>query len=147
MMLIVIIRMLNDKDQETSIKEQLIIINMEENALKDLIERTEQLAHNVYNLTYKFPKEEIYCLTQQLRRSIISVPSNIIEGYARQKSKVYINHLEIAYASLAESKFYLRFAFKREYINEDEYKYVYQEADQVSRILWVIIEKIRFKTN
>ena len=120
---------------------------MAENALKELIKRTEQLAFEVYNLTYKFPKEETYCLTQQLRRSILSVPANIIEGYARQKSKVYVNHLEIAYASLAEAKFYLRFALKREYIDNNEYNNVYQEADQISRILWTIIDKVRFKAN
>jgi len=93
-------------------------------------------------LTEKFPKEELYVLTCQLRRAILSVPANVIEGYARHRKKLFLNHIEIAYASLAESKYFIYFAYKRNYINKDEYNKIIIEADEISRMLWVSITTI-----
>jgi len=62
-----------------------------------LKEKSNKLAQKGYDLTYDFPKEELFCLTSQVRRALISIPSNIIEGYSRNKSKVFANHLEIVY--------------------------------------------------
>lgn len=56
----------------------------------------------IYEITKKFPKEEIYGLTGQLRRSAISIPSNIAEGSARQSDKEFIQFLYIAIGSLVE---------------------------------------------
>ena len=61
-----------------------------------------QLALAVYRATAKFPKEEIYGLTSQIRRAVVSIPSNIAEGYGRQRRLEYIQFLQIAFASGAE---------------------------------------------
>jgi four helix bundle protein len=64
------------------------------------------LADEVAILTYRetrnFPKDEMYGLTSQMRRAAVSVPSNIVEGCARESQSEYLRFLEIAYASLKE---------------------------------------------
>jgi len=109
--------------------------------------RADKLARNCYKLTDCFPKYELYVLTSQLRRAILSVPANIIEGLARNRKKLFLNHVEIAYASLAESKYFLYFAFTRGYIKEDEYNKTINEADEISRMLWSSIMTIKGNIN
>ncbi len=61
-----------------------------------------QLVKNCYKVTQKFPKEEIYGLSLQMRRAAISIPSNISEGAARNSRKEYIHYLYYSLGSLAE---------------------------------------------
>jgi len=61
-----------------------------------------ELVKFVYELTKKFPKEEIYALTSQVRRAAVSVPSNISEGAGHFSNKEFSRFLEIAYASTCE---------------------------------------------
>ncbi len=61
-----------------------------------------KLAKEVYTLSARFPKEEVYGLSTQLRRSAVSIPSNIAEGAARSSTKEFIQFLYIALGSLAE---------------------------------------------
>ena len=114
---------------------------------KNLKIRSDGLARNCYKLTEKFPREELYVVTSQLRRAILSVPANIVEGYARNRSKVFLNHLEIAYASLAEAKYFIYFSFTRNYINQREYKDIIQDADEISRMLWSSITTVSLRIN
>ncbi|KKT24698.1 MAG: S23 ribosomal protein [Parcubacteria group bacterium GW2011_GWA2_43_9b] len=107
--------------------------------------RADSLARDCYKLTEKFPKEELYVLTSQLRRAILSVPANIIEGYDRQRRKLFVNHLEIAYASLAEAKYFIYFAYSRQYMKNNDYEKIIKEADEVSRMLWASIVTISAK--
>ncbi len=60
------------------------------------------LVEMVYKLSAAFPASELYCLTSQMRRSAISIPSNIAEGAARQTSKEFVQLLYIALGSLSE---------------------------------------------
>jgi len=71
---------------------------------KDLIvwQKAMDLAVEIYEITEKYPKEEIYGLTSQMRRSSVSIPSNIAEGRYRGTKKDYANFLRIAYSSGAE---------------------------------------------
>ena len=71
----------------------------------------DEYVHFVYRLTMKFPRDELYGVTSQLRRSALSVILNYIEGYARKRDKVHKNFLEISYGSLQESKYLLDFSF------------------------------------
>jgi four helix bundle protein len=110
-----------------------------------LMQKADRLANWVYDLTLTFPQTEQYCLTQQLRRAVLSVPANIAEGYARKRLKSYQYFLEISYASLAETKYFLTFARKRGYVFEKEFAPVYDLADELSRLLWTSIKKLNFK--
>jgi four helix bundle protein len=66
--------------------------------------RSLDLVEKVYSMTRSFPKEEVYGLTLQMRRSAVSVPSNIAEGAARGSKKEFIQFLYIALGSLEEFK-------------------------------------------
>lgn len=112
-----------------------------------LKQKADSLAQKGYFLTDKFPKHEIFGLTSQLRRALISVPSNLIEGYSRNKSKVFANFLEISYASLAEAKYQMYFAYKRDYITKEDYLDFYKDAEEVSKMLWASVNTIHNKLN
>jgi len=73
-----------------------------------------------YQMTTKFPKNEIYGLSSQLQRAAVSVPANIAEGHQRQHSKEFIQHLSIAYGSLAELETHIQIAGRLNYIYENQ---------------------------
>ena len=75
------------------------------------------LVSNIYKITESFPNKEIYCLTNQIRRSVISIPSNIAEGAARSSKKEFIQFLYIALGSLAELETQLMIAHRSKYLN------------------------------
>ena len=74
----------------------------------------------IYRLTDEFPQSEIYGLTQQTRRAMVSVPSNIAEGAARGSDKEFIHFLNIASGSLAEVETQIVIAQRLGYIDADE---------------------------
>ena len=65
-------------------------------------QKSYELCLKIYGLTTKFPKEERYGPTSQLRRSVVSIPSNIAEGYGRKTTADYIRMLYISYGSVCE---------------------------------------------
>ncbi len=71
---------------------------------RDLLvwQKSMKLARAVYNLTKLFPKEELYGITSQIRRAVISIPSNIAEGYSRKHRQEYSQFVRVAFASGAE---------------------------------------------
>ena len=77
---------------------------MKARSFKDLIvwQKSYKLVLEIYRLTDSFPKHEVYGLAQQIRRAVVSIPSNISEGYGRQYNKEYRQFLSIAYGSLCE---------------------------------------------
>ncbi len=79
----------------------------------------DELAFQIYLATKKYPKEEIYALTSQLRRAALSIPTNIVEGYSRRSDKELAHFLNISLGSLAETKYLLHFSSKLNYL-EDE---------------------------
>lgn len=95
----------------------------------------DEYVHFVYSLTRKFPKEELYGVTSQLRRAVISVILNYIEGYARGRDRVHKNFLEISYGSLKESKYLLYFALVEKFLSNDDYKKAVKLADDIGAML------------
>lgn len=77
-----------------------------------------EFVSEIYELTKSFPKEEIYGLTNQIRRSAVSIPSNIAEGSARQSDKEFIQFLHIAMGSLIELETQLIIAKNVSYIED-----------------------------
>lgn len=81
-------------------------------------ELADEAAVLIYRITKEFPKDEIYGLTSQMRRAVVSVPSNIVEGCARESHREYLRFLEIAFASLREVHYQLGLAMRLGYVNE-----------------------------
>lgn len=82
---------------------------------------SKELVKSVYRLLEKFPKYETYALGDQLRRAVVSVPSNIAESSGRFSIKEKIHFIEIAYGSLTESLCQLDIAHDLEYISDEEF--------------------------
>ena len=93
------------------------------------------LVKMVYLLLKKFPKEEQYALCDQLRRAVISVPSNISEGFGRFSSKEQVHFFEIAYGSLREVDCQMDIACDLEYISSSEFSEIEKQINKVSAIL------------
>ena len=93
------------------------------------------LVKEVYLLMKKFPSEERYALCDQLRRSVISVPSNIVEGLSRTSDKEKHNFLNIAYGSLMEALCQMDLSADLGYITEEELRTVEFRAVELIRML------------
>ena len=89
----------------------------------------------VYKLIEKFPKQEQYALCDQLRRAVISVPSNIAEGLGRYSSKEQIHFFEIAYGSLREVDCQMDIAQDLEYITEGDVRKITEQIRLVSALI------------
>ncbi len=104
--------------------------------------KMDDYAHLIYRITRAFPKEELYGATSQIRRSALSVILNYLEGYARQRDKVYKNFLEISYGSLKESKYLLKFSLAEGYIKTAEYSRANDLAEEIGAMLWTMLRKL-----
>lgn len=93
---------------------------MEQNFPDSLKIKMDEFVHLVYQVSKDFPKDELYGVTSQLRRSALSVILNYIEGYVRNRDKVYKNFLEISYGSLKEAKYLLHFSLVEGYLVEKD---------------------------
>ena len=78
-------------------------------SFQDLIvwQKAHQFVLDIYSFTRKFPKEEMYGLTSQLRRAAVSIPANIAEGFKKKGKADKVRYLNIAQGSLEESRYYL----------------------------------------
>ncbi|MEW6287275.1 MAG: four helix bundle protein [Chloroflexota bacterium] len=85
-------------------------------------QRAHQLVLQVYKLTEKFPKHEMFGLTSQLRRAVVSVSANVAEGYAAGGKGQFKRYLDIAQGSLAEAEYYLILAQDLNYITPSQYE-------------------------
>lgn len=79
-----------------------------------------QISDLIYNITGKFPKNEQFSLTDQMRRAAISIPSNIAEGFPRKSKKEYGRFLSIALGSCTELETQIVIAKNRDYISKDD---------------------------
>jgi four helix bundle protein len=100
-----------------------------------------KLVVEIYKTTRKFPKDEIYGLTNQIRRSAVSITSNIAEGFGRQGMKEKIQFYYIAQGSLIESKSQLLVARGIKYLNEDQFKSLAEQANKAHALLQGLIRK------
>jgi four helix bundle protein len=110
-----------------------------------LLEKSDILAHNIFKITKIFPKSEQYGITSQLRRAALSVPLNIIEGYARFKPKSHIQFLEIAFGSLKETHYLIEFSHKERYIKSDENKTLIDLCVEIEKMLYSKIRTLKVR--
>jgi four helix bundle protein len=94
-----------------------------------------QLVKEVYLLTKKFPKEEMYALTSQAKRAVVSIPSNIAEGLGRQYKKDTLQFLHISRGSLYELETLLNVAIQVEIITEKEFNTIIPTLEKSMQIL------------
>jgi four helix bundle protein len=94
-----------------------------------------KLTNILYTSTKHFPKEEIYGLTNQMRRCAVSVPSNIAEGCGRQTSKETIYFLHIARGSLFELETQCYLALDQKYLNEIQFEEIVGLIQSCKRLL------------
>jgi four helix bundle protein len=88
-----------------------------------------------YRMTRTFPKSEVYGLTSQLQRAAVSTPANIAEGQGRQHDKEFLQHLAIAYGSLAEAETHIQIARRLEYIDGERESMMLERAARIGRML------------
>ena len=91
------------------------------------------LVEGIYRLTMRFPREEIYGLTNQMQRAAVSVPSNIAEGHARESLREYLHHLSIAQGSLAELETQLEISGRLGYSLPGQIKQLLDQATGLAR--------------
>ncbi len=93
------------------------------------------LVTHVYQVTEGFPIKERFCLTEQLRRTSVSIPSNIAEGAARQTKKEFVNYLHIAQGSLSELDTQLELAKRLNFLVSARWKILDEMMDRVDKML------------
>ena len=100
------------------------------------------LVVEVYRLIKLLPREEIYALSSQMRRSAVSTPSNIAEGQQRHTTKEFINFLSIAKGSNAEIQTQLIICTRLGYLNDEQVFSAMQLSEEISKMLSRLIEKL-----
>lgn len=97
----------------------------------------------VYQLLKQFPKEETYALCDQLRRAVVSIPSNIAEGTSRYSTKEQLHFMEIAYGSLMEVFSQLDVACDLGYISKLEFEQMEKMVNEEAKLIVGMIKKRR----
>jgi four helix bundle protein len=100
------------------------------------------LVEEIYIITKNFPKEEMYGLTSQLRRSAVSIPSNIAEGFTRLHNKEYRQFLYISLGSCAELTTQIIISSHLRYLNSEKANKILNEIDEISRMIMGLIKKL-----
>lgn len=114
---------------------------------RDLLawQKAMDLVEMVYNITRDWPKDEIYGLTSQIRRAVVSIPSNIAEGQGRASTREFLHHLSIAYGSLCEIETQLLVAQRLGYIQGAITERLLANAAEVGRVLNGLSRSLRDK--
>jgi len=101
------------------------------------------LVVHAYRLSDGFPRDEDFALKTQLRRSAVSVPSNIAEGHGRTGVPEYLHHLSIAHGSLMELETHLLIAVQLEYLDRPQLEGILSEAEEISRMIKGLMRRLR----
>ncbi|MCP1997185.1 four helix bundle protein [Flavobacterium sp. HSC-61S13] len=111
----------------------------------DVWNKSIQLVTDIYMVTKAFPREEVYGLTNQIRRSAISIPSNISEGSARKGSKEYIQFLYIALGSKNELETQVIIAFNLDFISLEQQEDLLFKIENIGKMLSGLIKYVKSK--
>lgn len=101
------------------------------------------LVDEVYRLTKAFPAKEKFGLTSQLRRSAVSIPSNIAEGWGRHVTNEYVQFLRYARGSLYEAETQLRIARRNGYLNEEALTALLHHTNRLGKMLLALMRALR----
>jgi len=106
-------------------------------------QRSIELVKEIYKITNQFPKAELYVMTTQMRRAVISIPSNIAEGYKRKNLREYIQFLSVADASAAELETQLIIA--KDLYPDIDFSEAEKLLEEVQKMLITMINKLKTK--
>ena len=114
---------------------------------RDLIvwQRSMEFVGLVYELSRKFPNEELFGLTSQIRRAAVSVPSNIAEGQGRKSTKDFLRHLSISYGSLMETETHGQIAEMQGYVTLEESNSLLLKSAEVGRLINGLVNSLERK--
>jgi len=118
---------------------------MEKKGYRKLIiwEKAHRVAMEVYKATAQFPKEELYGLTSQVRRSALSVALNIVEGHASNSKKGFLSFLNIANRSLVETEYLLEVAQELGYLTQAAHQLLENSRSEVGIVLNAFVKGLR----
>ena len=106
-------------------------------------ELADEVALLVYRATRDFPKEEMFGLTSQMRRAAVSVPSNIVEGCARESQAEYLRFLEIAFASLRELHYQFGLSKRLGYLHGCDFSEGESKINETEKVLGALLRSMR----
>jgi len=101
-----------------------------------------EIADKIYSITDRFPKSELYGLVVQMRKAVVSIPSNIAEGFARNHNKEYKQFLYISLGSCAELETQLIISHKRNYVTKKDLEFLAEEINHESRMIMSLIKRL-----
>lgn len=115
------------------------------NSYRDLIvwQKGLKLVTDIYKSSESFPKSEVFGLTAHLRKTAVSVPSNIAEGYGRGSQNDYVRFLKIARGSLYELQTQLEVSSNLGYLKQEVFEVLEQKANEIERMLNTLIKKVQ----
>ena len=105
-------------------------------------QKSYRLCLDLYRITKKFPKEERYGLTSQIRRSAVSIPSNIAEGYGKKTTADYLRSLYIAYGSVCELETQVLLSGDLNYVDKENLVALKANTEEVERMLKALIKSL-----
>ncbi|RKX65400.1 MAG: hypothetical protein DRP41_03200 [Thermodesulfobacteriota bacterium] len=109
----------------------------------DIWKESINYASRIYKITESFPAEEKFGLVTQLRNAVISISLNIAEGSGRYHNKDFIRFLQIAISSLYEVVSGLFIAKNERYINDNDFKSAYSEAEKIAKMINAFISYLK----
>ncbi len=108
-------------------------------------QRAKAFAVEIYRVTETFPRKEQYSLTDQIRRSAVSIPSNIAEGHIRRSDKVFANYLDTALGSAAELSTQLEIALEVGYLQPEVSRRLQAELQEIIKMLFGLLAVVTGK--
>jgi len=108
----------------------------------DIWKKGKEVVKDIYQIVRKFPKSELYSLTNQMQRASLSIPTNIAEGFNRFHNKEYKQFLYIALGSCAELETQVEIATELKYISEENKKSILEKINHESRMITNLIKKL-----
>lgn len=106
-------------------------------------ELADELAVAVYRCTQKFPQEERFGLTSQMRRCAVSIASNIVEGCARSSHADYLRFLDIAYGSVCELEYQTSLATRLGFLDSEPASEINQKCSEAARVINALINSLK----
>ena len=127
---------------------------MQDNAIREesyqnliVWQKATDFADAVYDVADAWPRDEGRGMVAQVRRAVVSIPTNIAEGQGRTGPREFLHHLSISYGSLCEVETLLPFARRRRYIDEATLRRLMQQSMEVSRLLKGLTRSLRRSQN